>query len=97
MADTLVALSTGPLRVSYRDPILGSVFIRTIAQVFMKNAHDTDLRDMLDIVSREMADWEDTANVRRGKEPGLVRVEARQQPELSARGWYKKLYFNPGL
>ena len=51
MSDILIGYSTLPGFVSHRDVYLGTWYISAICEVFMKHACDTDVEDMLKMVS----------------------------------------------
>lgn len=50
----LIAYSTVPGFVSYRDPQTGTWYIQTICEVFMEHAHDTDVEGMLKMVDHKL-------------------------------------------
>ena len=50
----------------------------------MKNAHDTDIREMLDLVAQQMKYYENEFG-------------DKQSSTYEVRSFYKKLFFNPGL
>jgi len=82
--DMLIANSTLPGYVSYRDIYRGTWFIECICEVFMENAKDMDLRDMLDLTAMKLREYESEAGT-------------KQSFGYEVRHFYKKLYFNPGL
>jgi caspase-like apoptosis-related cysteine protease len=51
MSDILIGYSTLPGFVSNRDKYLGTWYIQAICEVFMEHACDTDIEDMLKMVS----------------------------------------------
>jgi hypothetical protein len=51
MSDILIGYSTLPGFISNRDMYLGSWYINAICEVFMEYACDTDIEDMLKMVS----------------------------------------------
>ena len=82
--DMIVAYSTVPGFVSYRDTCNGTWFIQSLVRVFMKNACDKDLllllRDVGDIMEEQL------------HEDGY-----KQSFVYENRHFNRKLYFNPGL
>lgn len=50
MEDTVICLSALPGREANRDIFLGSVYVYTLAEVFMREAHQTELQEMLNQV-----------------------------------------------
>lgn len=53
--DMLLAYATIPGFVSYREEFIGSWYIQAICKVFMANAHDTHVEDMLKMVDGALA------------------------------------------
>jgi hypothetical protein len=51
MSDMLIGYSTLPGFASNRDIYLGTWYIQAICEVFMEHACDTDVEDMLKMVS----------------------------------------------
>jgi caspase-like apoptosis-related cysteine protease len=51
MSDVLIGYSTLPGFASNRDVYLGTWYIQAICEVFMEHACDTDVEDMLKMVS----------------------------------------------
>ena len=51
MSDILIGYSTLPGFASHRDVYLGTWYIQAICKVFMEHACDTDVEDMLKMVS----------------------------------------------
>jgi caspase-like apoptosis-related cysteine protease len=51
MSDILIGYSTLPGFISNRDVYLGTWYIQAICEVFMEHAWDTDIEDMLKMVS----------------------------------------------
>jgi len=82
--DMLIAYSTLPGYVSNRNLYRGTWFIESICKVFMENAKNMNLRDMLDEVGFELSQYE--------SENGT-----KQSCSYDVRHFYKKLYFNPGI
>ena len=80
--DILVAYATIPGMVAYRNNMTGSWFIKCLCKVFDENAERLDIRDMLDIVTEKMKEFQ--------SEEG-----SKQSCEIVNRGFNKKLYFNP--
>lgn len=83
MSDYLLAYSTIPGYVSWRNSASGSWFISTLVTVFKDNAHKEHLLDMLTEVNRRITQLQ------------LGSGGYKQQPE-PVTGLRKKLYFNPG-
>ncbi|XP_065902727.1 caspase-7-like isoform X2 [Dysidea avara] len=83
MSDYILAYSTIPGSVSWRNSATGSWFIYTLVGVFKDNAHKEHLLDMLTEVNRRMTELR------------LGSGGYKQQPE-PVTGLRKKLYFNPG-
>ena len=83
MSDYLLAYSTIPGNVSWRNSVTGSWFIYTLVGVFKDNAHKEHLIDMLTEVNRRMT----------ALELGSGRFKQQPEPVTALR---KKLYFNPG-
>lgn len=52
--DLLIAYSTLPGNVSYRDPSAGSWYIQTLCEVFAARAHDTDVSTLLSLVDQQV-------------------------------------------
>jgi caspase-like apoptosis-related cysteine protease len=82
--DMLIAYSTLPGFVSYRDVVRGTWFIDCLCQVFMEHSCDTSLRDMLDMVARGLKEKQTESG-------------AKQSFKYEVIHFYKKLYFHPGL
>ena len=84
ISDYLVAYSTIPGHVSFRNNKIGSIFISTLVEIFQKCAAYEDT--MLQRVNNEVTKY---------KPQGNEFQESRQSPKVrsSLRG---KLYFNPG-
>jgi hypothetical protein len=51
MSDILIGYSTLPGFMSHRDKYLGTWYIQAVCEVFMEHACDTDVEDMLKMVS----------------------------------------------
>lgn len=79
--DFMIGMSTKSLQVSYRHPLMGSVYINAIVEVFQHFAFNTDLKRMLELVNRRMEEH-----------PQLPLPGG----DILPRGFYKKLYFRPG-
>lgn len=79
----LIAYSTVPGFVSHRDPVTGTWYIQTICEVFMKNAHDTDVESMLKMVDQRLENIVHAHN-------------SRQTTSFENRG-FKTLFLHPGL
>eukprot|EP00092_Neocalanus_flemingeri_P101353 GFUD01129594.1.p1 GENE.GFUD01129594.1~~GFUD01129594.1.p1 ORF type:complete len:249 (-),score=72.43 GFUD01129594.1:482-1123(-) len=84
VTDILIANSTVPGFVSNRNTKHGTWFFQCLVEVFKENAKHMDIRDMFDQVSRVLNEKESNDNNRR-----------KQTFEVTSRGFYKKLYFNP--
>jgi len=84
--DMLIGYATVPGYVANRDVNKGSWYIEAICKVFMNNAADKDIREMMDQVSQEMDEYQSE-----GPEA------SKQSSTYEVRGFSKKLYFNPGL
>ena len=85
ISDYLVAFSTIPGHVSFRNNKIGSIFISTLVKIFRQHAADEDVITMLERVINEVTKYQ----------PQGSRIQdTRQTPELRSclRG---KLYFNP--
>jgi len=80
--DMIVAYSTLPGYVANRDTYRGTWFIECLCKVFMENAHQLEIREMLDIVAEKLKQFE--------SEHGT-----KQSCAYEVRNFYKKLYFNP--
>ena len=68
-----------------RDCTKGTWFVQRLYKVFMEHAHNTNLRDMLDLVALDL------------KQNFTSETGAKQSFNYDVRHFYKKLYFNPGL
>ena len=84
MADFLLAYSTIPGLVSWRDPSAGSLFISALVDVFNNNAHDEDVLSMLIKVNAKVGDK--VAETESGD------YKQQPQPSFTLR---KKLHFYP--
>ena len=82
--DMLIAYATIPGYVANRDNMRGTWFIESICKVFMKNAADMDIKEMMDEVSHEMRNYESEFGT-------------KQSCSYEVRHFYKKLFFNPGI
>ena len=83
--DILIAYSTLPGYVANRDCTKGTWFVQSLCKVFMEHAHNTNLRDMLDLVALDL------------KQNFTSETGTKQSFNYDVRHFYKKLYFNPGL
>ena len=83
--DILIAYSTLPGYVANRDCAKGTWFVQSLCKIFMEHAHNTNLRDMLDLVALDL------------KQNFTSETGAKQSFNYDVRHFYKKLYFNPGL
>eukprot|EP00092_Neocalanus_flemingeri_P028345 GFUD01030782.1.p1 GENE.GFUD01030782.1~~GFUD01030782.1.p1 ORF type:complete len:349 (-),score=99.63 GFUD01030782.1:482-1528(-) len=84
VTDFLIANSTVPGFVSNRNMKYGTWFFQCLVEVFKENAKHMDIRDMFDQITRVLNEKESNDNNRR-----------KQTFEVTSRGFYKKLYFNP--
>ncbi|KAK7480059.1 hypothetical protein BaRGS_00028696, partial [Batillaria attramentaria] len=80
-ADFLLAYSTVPGFVSYRDATQGSLFIGKLKELLNKHAHDHDIMDILTMVKHEV-----------GKTPGKDGV---MQAPATLTTLRKKVYLSP--
>ena len=85
ISDYLVAYSTIPGHVSFRNNKIGSVFILTLVKIFRQHAADEDITTMLERVTDEVSKYQPQGNIYQ---------DNRQCPELrsSLRG---QLFLNP--
>lgn len=83
--DILIAYSTLPGYVANRDCTKGTWFVQSLCKIFMEHAHNTNLRDMLDLVALDL------------KQNFTSETGTKQSFNYDVRHFYKKLYFNPGL
>ena len=84
VTDILIANSTVPGYVSNRNIHHGTWFFQCLVNVFRENAHHMDIREMFDEVNYMLMEMESKD------------AEKRHQTfEVSGRGFFKKLYFNP--
>lgn len=68
---------------TFRDTENGSWYVTSTCQVYAEHAHDTHLDDMLKMIGN---------NIRKIQtEDGEMQVATSEE-----RGFYNKLYFNPG-
>merc|ERR1712080_714195 len=83
-SDMLVVYSTVPGYTSLRDHVQGTWLVQSITDVFSENAKDTDIREMLDMVSEKVAKFQS---------------ERREVMSCTYenKNFTKKLFFNPGL
>ena len=82
--DMLIGYATIPGYVANRDTVKGSWYIECICKVFMNNAANKDIREMMDMVSKELETYES-------------QDRSKQSTTYENRSFHKKLYFNPGL
>ena len=84
ISDYLVAYSTIPGHVSFRNNKIGSIFIHTLVKTFRQHAADEDLITMLERVTNEVTKYQPQ---------GDKQQDSKQSPELrfALRG---KIYFN---
>ena len=85
ISDYLVAYSTTPGHVSFRNNKIGSIFIDRLVKIFRQHAAIEDIITMLERVNDEVTKYQPQGNMYQ---------DSRQSPELrsSLRG---KLFFNP--
>lgn len=81
--DMYFAYATTPGYVALKNQQIGSWFLSAVYEVFSKNACNLHLHELMDSV----ADKVTTRSAHDG---------SKQSPDMTARGWRKKLYFNPG-
>jgi len=84
--DMLIAYATIPGYVANRDIFRGSWFVEAICKVFASQSAEKDIREMMDEVSQEMMNF-------RSEGPDI----SMQSSTYEVRGFYKKLFFNPGM
>jgi len=84
ISDYLVAYSTIPGHVSFRNNEVGSIFISTLVKIFRRYASNEDLITMLERVTDEVTQYEP-----RGDEL----QDSRQNPEIRST-LRRKVYFN---
>ncbi|CAN7977006.1 unnamed protein product [Ixodes persulcatus] len=84
VSDMFVAYPTIKGHVSLKNEVSGSWFLATVFRVFSEHAWNTHLDKMMRRVAEEVH--------KRVSHDG-----GRQTINNDARGWRKKLYFNPGL
>lgn len=82
-SDIKICYATVPGYRSFRDPLDGSWYIQIMCEIWSEHAHDTHLDDLLKMVGS-------TASVKRTENSKL------QTCSNEDRGFFKKLYFNPG-
>lgn len=82
--DMIIAYSTIPGYASLRDHEHGTWFVQSLVEVFMANAHDTELVDLLRMTSERLSLFTN--------EQG-----EKQTCNVEMRHLYKRIYFNPGL
>ncbi|KAF5273981.1 hypothetical protein FQA39_LY01097 [Lamprigera yunnana] len=58
VSDILIAYSTIPGFVSYREPTRGSWYIRSLCKIFMEHAHDTDVEKLLKMADGKLSNLE---------------------------------------
>lgn len=80
--DMIVAYATLPGYVANRDKYRGTWFIESLCQVFMDNAAELEIREMLDKVGETLRNFESE-------------FRTKQSFAYEVRHFYKKLYFNP--
>ena len=86
ISDYLVAYSTIPGHVSFRNNNNGSIFISTLVKIFRQHAASEDIITMLERVNNEVTKYQPQGNI--------SYQDSRQSPEWrsSLRG---KVFFNP--
>lgn len=82
--DMLIAYSTLPGYVSYREESEGTWFLKALCLVFMKHANECHVDRLLQIVDEQIRCWTGQKN-------------GKQTLEITRRGFNKKFYFNPGM
>ena len=82
--DMVIAFATVPGYAALRDADRGAWYIQSLCEVFMKESHHFELRELLDEVARKLSTFTDVG-------------ETRQSCSYETRNFYKKLYFNPGI
>ena len=82
--DMVIAFATVPGYAACRDANRGAWYIQSLCEVFMKDSHHFELRELLDEVARKLSTFTDMC-------------ETRQSCLYEARNFYKKLFFNPGI
>lgn len=82
--DMKICYATVPGFRSFRDPESGSWYIQVMCTVWSEHAHDTHLDDLLKMVGN-------TAGEKRTEESKM------QTCSNEDRGFFKKLFFNPGF
>ena len=96
----LIAYSTLPGYVSNRDHFRGTWFIESICKVFMEQAKDTNLRDMLDEVGLVLSRYESEMGTKQSFSYDVSSTHGKICSiigTLQVRHFYKKLFFNPGI
>lgn len=82
--NTLMAYATMPGFFSYRDTTCGSWYLQILCKVFMENAHNTHIEDMLAMVDRKLQETRTKTN-------------RCQTSWTLCQGFNKYYYINPGL
>ena len=80
--DILILFATIPNQVSYRDIGEGTILIYYLDKVFREVAHCLDLKELLDVVSSQIAMYQSSGG-------------GKQMCVYDVRGFSKKLYFKP--
>uniref|UniRef100_A0AC34F3Z1 Uncharacterized protein n=1 Tax=Panagrolaimus sp. ES5 TaxID=591445 RepID=A0AC34F3Z1_9BILA len=83
LCDMLIAYSTIPNYVSFRNKFNGSIFIRTICEVFSKHAADKNICSLLTMVNKRIAEF-------------YVTSEGEKQMSQFEHSLLKEFYFFPG-
>ena len=81
--DMLVVKSSPQSYKSFRHPHSGSFLIQSICDVFSRKAFDTEVRDLLDEVYKQVAEMGGDSH--------------KQCVAIEVYGFCKKLFFNPGI
>lgn len=82
--DMLIAYSSLPGYVSYREESEGTWFIKALCLIFMEEAHYYHVDRLLERVDDLIKCW-------------TAKKNGKQTLEIIKRGFNKKFYFNPGL
>lgn len=83
VSDMKICYATGPGFEAMRDPNTGSWYIESMCKIWAEYAHDKSLDDLLKMVGE--------AQLERQSTDGNIQTAHNED-----RGFFKKLYFNPG-